>query len=451
VGNLMRELNLWGEDGEEKVAVSEEATRSKPPTPEVLTVGALTRELRRLLEREVGEVWLKGEVSNFRNPGSGHLYFSLKDDEAVIQAVMFRGAAAGLSFRPMDGLAVQVFGRITVYEQRGQYQIVVESMEPQGKGTLQERFEALKRRLAAEGFFELERKRTLPLFPESVGIVTSLQGAVLQDFCRVLGRRAPGILIQVYGCRVQGLEAAGEIAAGVAEFNRRDQVDVIVVARGGGSLEDLWAFNEEIVVRALAASRLPTISAVGHETDFTLADFVADLRAPTPSAAAELLSRDWNEWREEVRQWELRWQRAWQQELAKQRELVERLASSYVFREPVRVVQQWQQRIDDLTLALTRALRDGYLEQQHAWEKLLLRWQTVHPQRLVREQRDRVEQWEARLRALGPEATLTRGYALVTDEQGTLIRNSDQVAVGQVATIRLGSGKLDARVESKNT
>lgn len=416
------------------------------PKPKILTVTELTKKIRQLLEREIDSVWMKGEISNFRFPGSGHLYFSIKDEGAVISAVMFRGAAASLSFRPEDGQAVEVYGRVSVYEQRGQYQLIVESMQPQGKGTLQERFELLKRKLQAEGLFDVERKRALPIFPERIGIVTSLQGAVLQDFCRILARRAPGIVIQVYGCRVQGDEAAGEVGAGIAEFNRRAEVDLIVIARGGGSLEDLWAFNEEKVVRALAASQIPTISAIGHETDFTLADFVADLRAPTPSAAAELVSRDWSEWREEVAQREIQLRRTTQRTLQTARERWQRLAESYVFREPIRMVEQWQQRLDDLTLNLSRGLASGCRQQRHQLEQLTLRWQQASPRQRWVQCQERLQQWEARLKTLGPEATLARGYALVTDSRGELVRDADQLKTKDKAEVRLARGKLNVIV-----
>ncbi len=263
-----------------------------------ISVRDLTATIREVLEQSFDEVWVAGEISNLRAPGSGHLYFTLKDATATLAVVMFRNDAARIGFTLQDGLAVVVRGAVTVYEARGQYQLQAAEVRTRGLGSLQQRFEELKRRLDAEGLFALERKRELPVFPEKIGIVTSLQGAVLQDMLQILQRRAPGIRLFVRGVRVQGPGAAQEIAEAIGAFSAQQAVDLVVIARGGGSLEDLWAFNEEVVARAIGACVVPTISAVGHETDFTIADFVADLRAPTPSAAAELLTRDWNDWRQ---------------------------------------------------------------------------------------------------------------------------------------------------------
>lgn len=416
-------------------------------TPEVaLTITDLTSVIRSVLEESVGEVWVTGEVSNFRNPGSGHLYFTLKDAGATLNAVMFRGDASRIGFGLRDGLAVVARGRITVYEARGQYQLQVMQIRPRGQGSLQEQFEALKRKLTAEGLFETDRKRELPVFPETIGIVTALQGAVLQDFTKILKRRAPGVRILVHGVRVQGTGAAPEIVAAIEAFNRDQNVDVIVVARGGGSLEDLWPFNEEIVARALAASTIPTISAIGHETDFTIADFVADLRAPTPSAAAELVSREWQEWRDQIADLRKRMDRAAQTTLRDRRAQWDRLRESYVFREPRRVIEQMQQRVDDLTEQLRSNLRNSVQLRRHEFEMLKLRWAAVDPRQTLSLHRERLAQWEARLRALGPTATLQRGYALVLDEQGKVIRNADAKLVGKSVTVRLAKGELDVKV-----
>ena len=418
-----------------------------PPREEIvpLTVGQLTRQIRSALEDRIGEVWVRGEISNLRAPGSGHLYFTLKDDDGLIACVMFRAAAGRLPMPLRDGLAVRLHGKITVYEARGQYQIMVDEVRPEGLGTLQERFEALKRKLLGEGLFEAERKRELPVFPETVGIVTSLQGAVLQDFCRILGRRAPGIVIRVRGVRVQGSGAAEEIAAAVAAFSEEGAVDLIVVARGGGSLEDLWAFNEEVVARALAASALPTISAVGHETDFTIADFVADLRAPTPSAAAELLSRDWAEWRAAVAACRDRMARAARQRLAWEKERWLRLSGHALFREPARVLAQMGQRLDDLQDELKKGLRRAVAAKRQEWEAARLRWSGADPRAVVARRREMLGQWEARLKALGPDATLARGYAMVLDADGRLVRRAAAVKPGQDLAIRLADGTVPVR------
>src|SRR5277367_6262022 len=294
-----------------------------------ISITDLTATIRELLETSFDEVWVAGEISNFRAPGSGHLYFTLKDETATLSAVMFQREARRIGFALADGQAVLARGTITVYEARGQYQIQVAEIRARGQGSLQQRFEELKKRLAAENLFDLDRKRALPVFPEVIGVVTSLQGAVLQDMLRILQRRGPRIRIKVRGVRVQGTGAAEEIAAAIGAFGIEGNVDLLVVARGGGSLEDLWAFNEEPVARALAACSVPTISAVGHETDFTIADFVADLRAPTPSAAAELLTRDWAEWRQIVAKLHARLERATRQVLADHRRNLARLGSSY--------------------------------------------------------------------------------------------------------------------------
>jgi len=388
-----------------------------------------------------------GEISNFRAPGSGHLYFTLKDASATLAAVMFQREARRAGFALADGQAVLARGTITVYEARGQYQIQVVEVRPRGQGSLQQRFEELKRKLQAENLFDLDRKRELPVFPEVIGVVTSLQGAVLQDMLQILQRRAPGIRIKVRGVRVQGIGAAQEIAEAVDAFSAEGNVDLVIVARGGGSLEDLWAFNEEVVARALATCRVPTISAVGHETDFTIADFVADLRAPTPSAAAELLTRDWNEWREEVRQLHVRLDRTTRQVLTGHREHLERLASSYALREPRRVVRQWAQRLDDLQLNLHAAAHNNVQSKQHVLRLLQARLAAHHPTRELERRREILVQLTARLRALGPQATLDRGYALVLDSQGHPVVRADKAKEGQPVRVYLGKGMVEAHLD----
>ena len=261
------------------------------PVRRIYSVAELSLEIRNLLERQFPDVWVTGEVSNLRAAGSGHLYFTLKDETAQLRAVCFRNQARYLKFKPQDGLAVIARGRLSVYEARGEYQLYVEFLEPAGLGALQLAFEQLKQKLAAEGLFDPARKKPLPMLPRVIGVVTSPTGAVIRDILRILHRRFRNINVLIYPVKVQGEGAAQEIAQGIEYFNRQAPVDVMIVARGGGSLEDLWAFNEEVVARAIAASKIPVISAVGHETDFTIADFVADLRAPTPSAAAELVVR----------------------------------------------------------------------------------------------------------------------------------------------------------------
>ena len=409
-----------------------------------ISITDLTSAIRDLLETGLGEVWVAGEVSNFRAPGSGHLYFTLKDETATLSAVMFMREARRMGFALGDGQAVLVRGTITVYEARGQYQIQVVEIQPRGQGSLQQRFEELKRRLQAENLFALERKRLLPVFPEVIGVVTSLQGAVLQDMLQILQRRAPGIRIVVRGVRVQGNGAAQEIAEAIAAFSAEKKIDLLVVARGGGSLEDLWAFNEESVARALAVCGVPTISAVGHETDFTIADFVADMRAPTPSAAAELLTRDWAEWRETVAKLHARLSRTTRQVLADHRSQLSRLASSYALREPRRVVRQWAQRLDDLNENLYAAARNSIQTRKNALRLLQARLAAHHPARELEQRRNHLIQLAARLRALGPQGTLDRGYALVLDTKGHPVSRAKKTLEGQRVRIVLSKGTMEA-------
>jgi exodeoxyribonuclease VII large subunit len=411
-----------------------------------ISITDLTSTIRELLETGLGEIWVAGEISNFRAPGSGHLYFTLKDETATLSAVMFMREAKRVGFALADGQAVLARGTITVYEARGQYQIQVAEIRPRGQGSLQQRFEELKRRLQAENLFALERKRPLPVFPEVIGIVTSLQGAVLQDMLQILQRRAPGISIRVRGVRVQGLGAAQEIADAISSFSAEKKVDLLVVARGGGSLEDLWAFNEEAVARALAACSVPTISAVGHETDFTIADFVADLRAPTPSAAAELLTRDWTEWRQTVAKLHTRLERTTRQVLGDHRRHLARLASSYALREPRRVVRQWAQKLDDLGENLYAAAHNTIQSRQQALRLLRARLVARHPARELERRRGHLIQLAARLRALGPQGTLDRGYALVLDRRGHPLSQAKKALEGQSVRIVLSRGMVGANL-----
>ena len=411
-----------------------------------LSVTDLTSTIRDLLETGLGEVWVAGEISNFRAPGSGHLYFTLKDATATLSAVMFQREARRIGFALADGQAVLARGTITVYEARGQYQIQVAEVRARGQGSLQQRFEELKRKLQVENLFDLERKRALPVFPEVIGIVTSLQGAVLQDMLQILQRRAPGIRILVRGVRVQGIGAEHEIAQAITDFSDEKAIDLLVVARGGGSLEDLWVFNEEVVARALAACSVPTISAVGHETDFTIADFVADLRAPTPSAAAELLTRDWREWREVVAKLRVRLDRTTRQVLSDHRRHLGRLASSYALREPRRVVRQWVQRLDDLRESLIETAQRAIQTRRHELDVLKARIAAHHPAREIERLRGHLNQLAARLRALGPQGTLDRGYALVLDAQGFPVSKAKKALEGTSLRVVLGKGTLGASV-----
>ncbi len=434
-----------------------------PTQPQVLSVYELTRAVRALLEEGVGEVWVEGEVSNFRRQASGHQYFTLKDDRSQLPCVWFRNAAAASGVQLADGMQVQAHGELTVYESRGQYQLVVEVVQGRGVGALQARFEALKRRLHAEGLFDPARKQDLPAFPLTVGIVTSPTGAALQDMLNILRRRAPWMRVLVHPVRVQGQGASLEIAGAVAEFNAWAQddanpaaaskrVDLIVVARGGGSIEDLWEFNEEIVARAIAASALPVVSAVGHEIDFTIADFAADLRAPTPSAAAELIAPDTVALRERLDAAAEGFERELRDRIERARERLELFASGTLEKEPRRRLLDARQRLDLAEESLARAATGGLrvfrarldekgccLRASGLQPLLDLRAQTVAA---LREKIDvlmcceqakvkaRLHAAEGLLRVLGPQATLERGYSITTLADGTLVSQAEVIADG---------------------
>ncbi|MGD9895878.1 MAG: exodeoxyribonuclease VII large subunit [Candidatus Methylacidiphilaceae bacterium] len=434
-----QELDFWGKPSGATAAPGEGAQRP-------LSVSELTRRVRAILEAGFAQVWVEGEISNLRSPSSGHVYFTLKDEQAVIQIVLFRSEATRLSLRLREGAAVVVRGRLTVFETRGQYQIVAVDVQPRGEGALLERLEALKRKLAAEGLFDSSRKRGFPAFPEKVGLVTSLKGAVIQDFLRILQRRAPGLEIFVRDVPVQGAQAAKAIASAIRAFNGPPEVDVLVIARGGGSLEDLWPFNEEVVARALADCRVPTVSGVGHETDFTIADLVADLRAPTPSAAAELIARDWNDWRGEVEQLQQRTKRAVARMLELGRERLARVAGSPFLREPSRMIFRWQQMVDEEEEVLRRSLLRGLSIKRERWEYLVRHWKALRCDQHIHRLSQQVAQWAARLAALSPEATLQRGYAIAFDEQGHILRQARPELVDREVRVRLASGHLDVRV-----
>ena len=430
----------------------------------------LVAQVREMVEQEYGDIWVEGEISNFRPAPSGHVYFTLKDAGALLPIVLFRRQAMLLRFRPEDGLHVLVRGRVSVYEQRGQLQLVAETMEPVGAGSLQLAFEQLKQRLTAEGLFDADRKQPLPLFPHTVGIVTSPTGAVVRDFLNIVGRRHSGLNVLVCPVSVQGESAPAEIEAALAELNASDLVDLIVLARGGGSLEDLAAFNSERVARAIASSRLPVVSAVGHETDFTIADFAADLRAPTPSAAAELITEAQHKIAEHLATQFNRLARAVRFQLL---QASQRLTHLPVTRAESRVsalLPRHAQRLDDFSFrvesALTAQLR---LRPRHADEldAAVLRHD---PRQSLAQARARLQAGRnhlhrslehrlhasvatltalnARLHSLSPLAVLDRGYALVLTAQGSLVRSAAQLTPGDQLLTRLADGAFLSRVES---
>jgi exodeoxyribonuclease VII large subunit len=435
----------------------------------VLTVSELTRAVKDTLESRFGGLWVEGEISNLRVHTSGHVYFTLKDEEAQVRAVLFRSRVRRVRFEPADGLHILAFGRLDVYAVRGEYQFVCEVLEPKGLGALQLAFEQRKARLAAEGLFDSARKRALPAFPRRVGLVTSPTGAAVRDFLRVVTRRFAGLQVLVCPVRVQGDTAAGEIAEALATLNRLGGLDVIVLARGGGSLEDLWAFNEEAVARAIAASKIPVISAVGHETDVTIADFVADLRAPTPSAAAELVVREKIEL---VRQLGALRTRLGQAMGRRTGRLVDRLADfrrRRVLTDPGRPLRDWARRLDDLGTRLDRGMtrhgartRERLGRAARALRPGLLRASVQHQRRLAAQLGSRLERGirrettrnrraaealAGRLDSLSPLACLARGYAIAALPSGEVLTRADRVRVGDQVAVRLREGSLGCRVE----
>ena len=415
------------------------------PDRKVLTVSELTARIGEALEERFPAVWVEGEISNFYLHGSGHAYFTLKDADAQVRAVLFRTRMRRIKFEPADGLHVLAFGAIEVYRQRGEISLVVELLEPKGLGALQLAFEQLKARLQAEGLFDQARKRELPRFPRRIGIATSPTGAAIQDMLRVIGRRYGALNIVISPCRVQGDGAAEEIAQAIRDLNALGDVDVIIVGRGGGSIEDLWAFNQEAVARAIAGSKVPVVSAVGHEVDFTIADFVADLRAPTPSAAAELVVRE---------------KQAVVDTLAQLRARLERSAA--------RPLRDLERRVDELTVRLRRGLRGEVSRAGHRVALATRALRAADPVARVTSGRHRLEGLESRLIAsftrrcdrarsglraavasldsLSPLAVLGRGYSLTRARTGEFVRSASQVKAGDDVQVLLQRGSLDARV-----
>jgi exodeoxyribonuclease VII large subunit len=396
------------------------------PGRRVYTVSTLTAEVKAVLEDSFPAIWVEGEISNFKHHTSGHMYFTLKDAQAQIRGVMFRGHNRLLRFQPTDGLAVLVCGAVTVYERRGEYQITAEFMEPKGVGALQLAFEQLKAKLEAEGLFRDSRKRPLPLLPRKIGIVTSPTGAVIRDILTIITRRFPGLEVLIHPVAVQGAGAAGEIAAALGRLGSRTDLDVLIVARGGGSLEDLWAFNEEIVARAVAASPIPVISAVGHETDVTIADFVADLRAPTPSAAAELVVAQRDELRQRVDELTVRGLSALQRVLAVRRGRVEMLGRHLLLLSPVARLARQADRLQGLRRRLD------------AWWTL---FRTVRGARLARA--------AATLESLSPLGILGRGYSICFAlPSRRILKATTEVDTGAAVAVRLHQGELECVVQA---
>jgi len=422
----------------------------KSKDPPVWSVSDLTDEIKDLLESKVGDVKVSGEISNFRcQAASGHLYFSLKDEDAQISAVMFRGDASRLNFDPADGTQVVATGMITVYKPRGNYQIRLRSMKPAGKGGLQAQFEALKLKLSEEGLFDAARKKCLPVFPRRIGLITSPTGAAVRDFLQVIGRRCPHIQVVLGGTRVQGQGAAEEVAQMVDQLNRVENLDLIVLTRGGGSLEDLWAFNEEVLARTIAASEVSVVSAIGHEIDFTIADFVADLRAPTPSAAAELIATSRSEWLERLDEFQRRLHQAMVRQVSERRARLDRYGSHYVFKEPVRLVETALQRVDELGERLEGQVMRSLEESKGELERLKAQMARLDSERLLRSKRQQLQELAGQVRLLSPQGVLERGYGLMFDGNGRLVRSIDQVQSRDEVRIQLHDGRIYAKADKK--
>ncbi len=435
----------------------------------ILTVSRLTQLIKGVLEENFERVWVEGEVSNLAMPVSGHLYFTLKDAGAQLRCVMFRASARVLRFKPKDGMGLVVRGRLSLFEPRGEYQLIVEYLEPQGVGALQLAFAQLKERLAREGLFDEAHKKPIPRLPQRIGVVTSATGAALHDILNVLDRRFANVEVLISPVKVQGEGAAGEIARAIRDFNLYGKVDVMIVGRGGGSLEDLWAFNEEVVARAIYHSRIPVISAVGHEVDFTIADFVADLRAPTPSAAAELVVKSKVEMVAELDALRHRLRQGIRHRLADYRSKVLALAGS--LKDPSMLLGHLAQRIDDLGERLDIAFRAGLERKRNRLAYLGNSLRLTNPALLAERGRERILALVARgehalhlilekrreklavnsgkLQALSPLQTLGRGYAIARLlPQGITVKDSGQLAEGDGIDLRFHRGGVVCRVES---
>jgi len=434
----------------------------------VYTVSEITGRIKGLLEAEFASVWVEGEISNFTRAASGHLYFTIKDDSAQLRCVCFRTFARGIRFRLEDGLKVVARGSLSIYERRGEYQLYVEVVEPVGIGALQLAFEQLKAKLQAEGLFETARKKPLPMYPQTIGVVTSPTGAAIQDILRILKRRNESINVLIYPAKVQGEGAAQEIVQGIQYFNREQDVDVLIVGRGGGSIEDLWAFNEEPVARAIAASKIPVISAVGHEIDFTIADFAADLRAPTPSAAAEIVASAKDEISKHVMRLFGQMENSLTLLLNRSRRTLLELTGSRGFSAAHSRLKEFRQFFDELAFKLSLGMqaimreRDGELQLLHNRVvffdlKKLIRMAVLKLDKLEKEvgagfraqlatSRNSLMVLGGKLESLSPLKVLERGYAIVKTESGVILNDPKGVAVGTPLFIQLWQGYLKARV-----
>jgi exodeoxyribonuclease VII large subunit len=441
------------------------------PERRILTVSELTGKIRDLLGKNFTDIFVEGEISNCREAQSGHIYFTLKDDRAQIRCVCFKSQLRGMKFRPEDGLHVTVRGSISVYEARGEYQIYIEHIEPVGLGALQLAFDQLKKRLEAEGLFSEARKKPLPMLPSRIGLITSPRGAAVRDVVGILRRRFHNVHLTLFPVRVQGEGAATEIVRAVQFFQRKQLVDVIILARGGGSLEDLWSFNEEAVARAIFACSIPIISGVGHETDFTIADFVADVRASTPSAAAELVVQTRREFDKHVADLVQTMSNLLRYRMLELSNKVFELENRRGFDRPFEILRQLRQRSDDLTSRVAQGLRarlaDARKRYTAAHVKIVsfdfrarvaafrLRLERrsdllgARADRFLRSKRERLERLRLQLEERSPLKVLERGYAIATDAAGNVLRDANSVALGDTVAIQLHRGRLISEVKKK--
>jgi exodeoxyribonuclease VII large subunit len=439
------------------------------PDRDIYTVSRLNREVRILLERGFATLWIEAEISNFARPSSGHWYFSLKDAGAQVRCAMFRQRNASCAFTARDGQKVLVRARIGLYEPRGEYQLIIDHMEDAGRGALQRQFEELRAKLGAEGLFAADRKRPLPRLPRRIGIITSPTGAAVRDILHVLARRFPAVCVLVYPVPVQGAQAAADIVAAIELAGRRAECDVLMLARGGGSLEDLWAFNDERLARAIVASPIPIITGIGHEVDFTIADFAADVRAPTPSAAAELIVPDAEEWRESVARLGAALERGMRRRIEERRERLRWLAGRAALVSPAAKLAQQAQRLDEMEQRLAREIHRQLLGYQERLRWLTGRAAQASPvahlrqsavlhaalfarlqaaaQSQLRRSRDKLLPLVRTLNAVSPLATLERGYAIVSAAGGRVLRDAADAAPGSIIEARLSVGRIRAKVE----
>lgn len=437
-------------------------------SPSIFTVTRLNQAVRSLLEQEMGQVWISGEISNFSLPSSGHWYFTLKDDTAQVRCAMFRNSNRRVTFRPQHGQQVLVRANITLYEPRGDYQIIVESMQPAGEGLLQQQYEQLKQRLAEEGLFGQQHKKALPAPARQVGVITSKTGAALHDILHVLKRRDPSLPVVIYPTAVQGADAPAQIVRAIELANLRGECDVLIVGRGGGSLEDLWSFNDERVARAIFASQIPVVSAVGHETDVTIADFIADLRAPTPSAAAEIVSRNQVELLRQIQSQQTRMEMAMDYYLAQRAQRFTRLQHRLQQQHPQLRLARQQTTLERLQQRLSVAMDNRLRRSTQLQQRLAQRLNQQQPQARIHRAQTRIQQLEyrlsqvltarlnttrqrfgtaiAQLEAVSPLATLARGYSVTTQADGKVLKKAKQVKSGETLTTRLEDGWVESQV-----